>query len=134
MSSFNLEILTPDGKEFAGECESLLIKTVNGDVEILAGHTEFFAPLGIGRARITKDGKKHFASVSGGFISVTKSKVSVVATTFEFADEIDLKRAIEAKERAETLAAAASDEKSLILAKAKLQRALSRINVYEMRK
>ncbi len=129
MRSFKLEILTPDGAKFSGECESLLIRTVGGDVELLAGHTEYFAALGTGRARIILGGEKRLASVSGGFLSVKDGAVSVVATTFEFADEIDLVRAQAAKERAEALASSAEDDKTLLLAKAKLKRALSRISV-----
>ncbi len=129
MRSFKLEILTPDGTKFSGECESLLIRTANGDVELLAGHTEYFAALGTGRARILADGEKRLASVSGGFLSVKDGVVSVVATTFEFSDEIDLDRAREAKEKAEALASSAEDDKALMLAKAKLKRALSRISV-----
>ncbi len=134
MRSFKLEILTPDGIELEGECESLLIRTDIGDVEILAGHTEYFAPIGVGRARIIMNGEKKLASVSGGFLSVSREMVSVVATTFEFSDDIDIERAIAAKERAEQLKASAKNDKEVLLAKAKLQRALSRISVAEAKR
>ena len=39
MKSFHIEIVTPDGIEYEGEVESLLVRTDDGDVEILAGHT-----------------------------------------------------------------------------------------------
>lgn len=134
MNEFHLEIVTPDGIEFDGMAESLLVKSTEGDVEILSRHADYFASLGIGRARIkTKDGTKS-ASAAGGFLSVSEGNVRLVATTFEFADDIDLTRARLAKEKAEKAIAEASDDRALNLAKAKLQRALTRISVGEMRK
>ncbi len=131
VKAFHLKIVTPDGVKFDSDAESVLVKTDNGDVEILAGHIEYFAPLGVGRARIISGGEKRLASAAGGFISVTGDGVNLVATTFEFADEIDINRAKAAKERAEASISGAEDEKSADIAKAKLLRALNRISVAE---
>ena len=134
MTEFHLEIVTPDGVEFDGMAESLLVKCESGDVEILARHTDYFGSLGVGRARIkTKDGDR-LASCAGGFLSVSGDKVRLIATTFEFADDIDVERAQLAKEKAEAAISAAKDDRALALAKAKLQRALARISVGETKK
>ena len=132
MKPFHLEIVTPDGLAFSGEVESLLVRTTDGDVEILAGHAELLASLATGRARLIADGKSRFASVSGGFVSVQDSVVRLVAITFEFAEDIDSARAKAAKERAEAALKAASDERAELVAKAKLARAVSRINISEL--
>ena len=131
MREFHLQIATPDGVKFDGHAESLLIKCSEGDVEILAGHTDLVSALGIGRARIKADGKSRTASVSGGFISVSKDKVEVVATTFDYADEIDTKRAEEAKERAEAAMREAKNDAEIEHARLKLMRAINRIKVSE---
>ena len=129
MREFHLQIATPDGLEFDGEAESLLIRCETGDVEILAGHTDYFAAVGIGRARIKlKDGSRT-ASCAGGFLSVEGGVVRLAATTFEFAEDIDKKRAELAKERAEAQISAAKSDKEFTAARAKLMRALTRINV-----
>ncbi len=133
MKSFHIEIVTPDGIEYNGQVESLLVRTDDGDVEILAGHTDLLASLGVGRARIIVDGAKRFASVNGGFLSVKSGEVRLCAITFEFADQIDLKRAEAAKERAEAAIRSASDERDERIAKAKLARAASRIKVASMK-
>ncbi|MBO5946346.1 MAG: ATP synthase F1 subunit epsilon [Clostridia bacterium] len=133
MKTFNLEIVTPDGAMFEGQAESLLIKCESGDVEVLAGHADLFAPLAVGRARIKYDGKSRVASCAGGFLSVSKEKVMVVATTFEFADEIDVKRAKCAAENAEAAIKDAKDDAALEKAKLKLSRALNRIRVSELK-
>ena len=129
MTRCHLEIATPDGKCFDGEAESILLRTDDGDVEILAGHADFLASLATGRARIiTQDGER-FASASGGFVSVNSEGVRVAAVTFEFADDIDVDRAEKAKDRAEAALASAKDEKAIRIAKAKLARALNRIDI-----
>ena len=128
---FKLQIVTPDGSKFDGEIDSLIVKTDEGDVEILRGHTDYFAALGTGKAKLRSGTESRLASASGGFISVNKGEVRLVTTTFEFADEIDLARANAAKENAERAIASAKDEKSLAILKAKLARALSRISVKE---
>ena len=134
MKEFSLQIVTPDKTAFDGKAISLLIRTTAGDVEILAGHADLLCALGTGRARIrTADGKDRFASVSGGFLSVSDGAVRVAATTFEFSDELDLSRAEAAKEKAENLLKNAKDRAEIDLAKSKLQRAFSRISVKMMK-
>ena len=132
MREFHLTIATPDGVEFDGLVESLLVKTGDGDVEILAGHTDLLATLAVGRARVLTAGKSRFASVAGGFISVTKDEVALVCTTFEFADSIDVKRAEKAKEHAEELLRQAKSDKQMRAAEAKLSRALNRLKVSKL--
>ena len=132
MTPFHLEIVTPDGLAYSGEVESLLVRTDDGDVEILAKHTDFLASLSTGRARLLIQGNAKYASASGGFVSVKDGVVRLVAITFEFAEDIDLDRAKSAKERAEAALKSASGECDERVAKAKLARALSRINVSEL--
>ncbi len=133
MKAFHVEIVTPDGVEYDGMVESLLVRADDGDVEILAGHADLLASLGVGRARLLIDGNPRYASVNGGFLSVKGGKVRLCAITFEFADQIDLKRAEAAKERAEAAIRSASDNRDELVAKAKLARAASRIKVANMK-
>ena len=133
MRKFHLEIVTPDGIEYDGEVESLLVRTDDGDVEILAGHTDLLASIGVGRARLLIDGKPRFAFASGGFLSVSGGAVRLCAITFEFADQIDVKRAEAAKAKAENALEAANDERDVRIAKAKIARAAGRIRVANMK-
>ena len=129
MKEFHLQVVTPDGIFFDGPAESLLVRSEMGDIEILAGHTDLFSSLGIGRARIKCGAETRIGSAAGGFISVAKGEVKLVATTFEFKDEIDLERAKAAKEKAEEKLKNAKNDKEIALAKSKLMRAVNRINV-----
>ena len=133
MRTFHVEIVTPDGPIYSGEAESLLVHTSGGDVEILRGHADYIAAVDIGRARIIANGESKLASCAGGFLSVTKGEVRLVAVTFEFAETIDVNRARAAKERAEAAIANAKDRKAGQIAEAKLARALNRIHVSQMK-
>ncbi|MBR6569631.1 MAG: F0F1 ATP synthase subunit epsilon, partial [Clostridia bacterium] len=53
MATYHLQIVTPDRKMFDGEAEKLSMRTVGGDVCILARHIDYAAPLGTGEARVT---------------------------------------------------------------------------------
>ena len=128
MTTFQLQIVTPDGLLFEGEAERLVARTLDGDVCILARHTEYVTALGMGQARVTIDGKVRKAACIGGMLSVSGGRVRIVATTFEWAEEIDLERAQRARERAEERLKQQKDTRDIQLAEAKLKRALVRLN------
>ena len=131
MSTFHLKISTPDGLLFDGEVERLRVRAIDGDVSLLANHMDCVSAVGVGEAAVmTADGQTRTAACIGGMLSMINNEASLIATTFEWADQIDLERAKRAKEKAETKIAAITDNKhDLLLAKAKLQRALVRISV-----
>ena len=133
MKEFHIEIVTPDGLCYNDTVQSLLVRTDDGDVEILANHADLLAAIDVGRARILKNGKPIYASVNGGFLSVSSGRVKLCVITFEFADQIDVARAQRAKEEAQLILKAAKDDKAIRIAKAKLARAISRINVGNMK-
>ena len=128
MAVYHLQIVTPDRMVFDGRAERLIVRTVGGDVCILARHIDYAAPLGIGVARVTDDkGVTRVAACSGGMLSVARGEVRLIATTFEWADEIDAARAAHAQQEAEKkLSAMRKDDVDYALAEAKLKRALIR--------
>lgn len=131
MSTFHLKISTPDGLKFDGEVERLRVRMIDGDVSLLARHMDYVSAVGAGEAAILMaDGQTRNAACIGGMLAMINNEANLIATTFEWADEIDLDRAKRAKESAEArIAAAQNDDKELLLAQAKLQRALVRIGV-----
>ena len=127
MTSFPLKIVTPDGLEFDGKAEEVCVRTTSGELGVLAGHLNMVAPLGMGMATIMIDGKKRYAACIGGMISVMNKEVTLVPTTFEWAEEIDVKRAEASEERAKKVLADKAAEKTEIrMAEARLKRALIR--------
>ena len=96
----------------------------------MARHTDCVAPLGMGRATITVDGAPRYAACIGGMVSVLDGAVTLVPTTFEWADEIDADRADRSMSRArEVLDSRAASKAEIILAEARLKRALVRKSV-----
>ncbi len=128
MTPFRLQIITPEKTVFDGETEQVIVRTTVGDVGILKGHEPYCAALGIGQMRIMKDGEFRRAATSGGIIKVSKEMTTILVQTCEWSDEIDVERASAAKAAAEERIKAAKSDKDLLLADAKLKRALNRID------
>lgn len=127
MTAFQLKIVTPDGLEYDGQAEEVVVRTTTGDMGILAGHINCVAPLGMGRAMFVIDGQKKYAACIGGILSVNNGSVTLVPTTFEWAEEIDAERADRAAQRAKAvIAEKTASDTEIAMAEAKLKRALVR--------
>ena len=130
MTPFSLKIVTPDGLIFDGQAEELIVRSTTGDIGILAGHINCVAPLGMGRAMVLVDGQRRYAACIGGMVSVVDGNVTLVPTTFEWAEDIDLDRAERSYQKARnTLGNKDSTGTEIKLAEAKLRRALIRRSV-----
>jgi len=132
MSTYHLQVVSMDGLDFDGEVQKILLRTIDGDVEILARHTDYCTAIGMGTARVTMaDGTERRAACIGGMLSVMKGEVRVLPTTWEWSEDIDLERAKAAKEHAEErLKDQKLDKDARIRAEAKLYRALVRIGTH----
>ena len=134
MTPFQLKIITPDGLFFDGQAEELIVRTTSGDLGILAGHINCVAPLGMGCATVIVDGKHRYAACIGGMVSVVGGVVTLVPTTFEWAETIDEARAEASRLRAEsTLRSKNASDTELQLAQARLHRALVRKSVASLK-
>ena len=129
MSSYHLQVISMDGLEFDGQVQKILLSTIDGDVEILARHTDYCTAIGMGTARVTmEDGTERKAACIGGMLSVMKGEVRVFPTTWEWSEDIDIERAKAAKARAEErLKDQKLDKDARVRAEAKLYRALVRL-------
>ena len=128
MTPFKLQIITPEKKVFDGETEQIIVRTTVGDVGILNGHEPYCAALGVGQMRIMINGEFRRAATSGGIIKVSKESTTILVQTCEWADEIDVERAEAAQQAAEERKKAAKSDAEIMLAEAKLSRALNRID------
>ena len=130
MKSFPLKIVTPDGVRYDGQAEEVIVRATTGDMGFMAGHTNCVATLGMGRAMVVVDGEKHYGACIGGMISVMDGTITLLPTTFEWAKDIDLARAENAKAQAEeVLKNKNATDTDILLAKARLRRALVRTSV-----
>lgn len=129
MKNYLLEIVTPERKVYSNQVEMLVARAVSGEIGILAGHTPLVTSLAIGPLRVKKDDTEHLISVMKGFMQVSPDKVVILAEAAELAEEIDIDRAMRAKERAEERIREKKDEIDFKRAELALQRAIARIKV-----
>ena len=128
--TFPLKIVTPDGLIFDGQADKLIVRTTTGDTAILARHINAVFPLGMGQAMVESEGQRRTAACIGGLLSVVDGEVTLVPTTFEWADQIDADRADKSLQRAEgILSNKDSSAAEIQLAEARLKRALIRKSV-----
>lgn len=134
MSTFHLEIVTPDRLFFSEEVETVIVRGIEGDLAILKGRAPITTPLKIGMVRIFQDGEEKVAAVVDGYISVVDNKATVVTEAAEWPGEIDVERAQAAKGRAETLLKDGKDNIDVARAELALERALNRLSVSNLKK
>lgn len=84
MTVFPLKIVTPEGLIYDGTAEEVVVRTVSGDLGILAGHVNCVAPLGTGRAVMIANGEKRGADCNGGVLSVMDGRVTLVVHEFRW--------------------------------------------------
>ena len=130
MATFRLQVVSMDGLEYDGEVQRIKLRTIHGDLAILARHMNYVTAIGMGTATVVlEDGTERKAACIGGMLTMMNNLCRVIPTTWEWGDEIDLERAQEAKKRAEErLADSNLEEIARVNAEAKLYRALVRIN------
>ena len=133
MMPFTLKIVTPDGLFFDGQAEQLIVRTTTGDIGIMARHMNYLAPLGMGRAVVVSDGQRRAAACIGGMVSVVNGDVTLVPTTFEWAEDIDVERAEKSFQKATKIVEENASETDVKLAKAKISRAMVRKGVAKYR-
>ena len=130
MTAFPLKILTPDGVAYDGTVTAVSCRTIDGQIQLLANHIDYTTALGLGEAHITReDGTKRRAACMGGMVSMIDGECRLLATTFEWAEDIDKERAERSKARAEAILAQKADAREMELAQARLKRALVRSSV-----
>jgi len=97
---FNLKILTPEREFFDSDVEAVTISAPDGKVTILADHAPFMMPVTVGLIRIKRDGIWEDSVNSEGFMEVHHDGVLIYVQSCEHPDEIDSRRAEEARRRA----------------------------------
>ncbi len=129
MSTFSIQVVSLDGQEYTGNVQRIRLRTIDGDVAILAGHTNYCTAIGMGTAELTmEDSTKRSAACIGGMLSVMDGVCRVLPTTWEWDNEIDVERAQRAKDRAEEkLKQQNLSEQEKVRTEAKLYRALVRL-------
>jgi len=130
----HLEIVTAERVVLSDDVDMINAPTKDGRVGILPRHAPLLTILEVGELDIIKDGVTMPFAISGGFMEVLPTRVTILADTAERADEIDEARAEEARRAAEQRIAERKSDQDLALAEAELRRALIQLKVAQLKK
>ena len=134
MSTFSLQIITPEKIFFEGDVQRVIVRTTEGDVGILAKHEKYVAALPSGPIKITmEDGSERLAALSGGAVKVSPSQTAILANAVEWAEDIDVDWAKRSEQDALRRKENSKDQQELQYAEMKLKRALNRLRVSSMK-
>ena len=129
--TFQLEIVTPEKMVVRDQAEEMQIPGKKGYLGILPGHAPLITELAVGEITYRNSGTTHHLSVAWGFAEVLPDKVTILAECAERAEDIDVKRAQESKQRAEERLKSGSTEVDYTRAEVALKRAETRLEVAE---
>ncbi|MBR5371331.1 MAG: ATP synthase F1 subunit epsilon [Oscillospiraceae bacterium] len=134
MSTFQLQIITPEKIFFEGNVQRVIVRTTEGDVGILAKHEKYVAALPSGPIKVTlEDGTERIAALSGGAVKVSPSQTAILANAVEWAEDIDIDWAKRSEEDALRRKEQSKNAHDMERAELKLQRALNRLRVSSMK-
>src|SRR3989339_1393990 len=130
-NKIKFKIVTPERTVFEDQIDQVTLPTADGEITVLPNHIPLISILVPGELDVKAGGKEIAMAVSGGMIEVQKNEITILADTAERAEEIDVKRAEEAKDRAEKLKEERiqADETQYATAAAILEKNLARIRV-----
>lgn len=130
MAQIHLEVVTPKGPVVSEDVDIVTAPGVEGEFGVLANHAPFLSAITTGTLVFKQDKQEKFLMVSAGFAEVSNNKATFLVETAEYGHDVDVDRALEAKERAEKrLAMETAQDEGLNRARAQasLQRAVARL-------
>ncbi|MCH5264841.1 MAG: ATP synthase F1 subunit epsilon [Lachnospiraceae bacterium] len=130
LKKFQLEVISPERVFYTGDVEMVELTTTEGDIGIYAEHIPLTTIVAPGVLTITESGsEKKEAAVLEGFMEITQEKVTILAQSCEWPEEIDVNRAIEARERAERRLKSSDANINVSRAELALRKSLIRIEL-----
>lgn len=130
LKKFQLEVISPERIFYTGEVEMVELTTTEGDIGIYADHIPLTTIIAPGVMTITEAGNQtKQAAVLEGFMEITQDKVTILAQSCEWPDEIDIHRAKEAKARAERRLKSVDESINTSRAELALRKSLIRLEI-----
>lgn len=130
MDTFGLKIIASDRVFYEGRCRKLILPAPDGEMGILANHENMVIAVTVGDARMeAEEGSWVDVAVGAGFAEIVNNRVTVLVDTAERPEEIDVRRAEEAKERAEEQMRQKQSIQEYYRTQASLARAMNRLKV-----
>lgn len=128
--TFNIEAITPSGTVFKTTAEFLKLRTVNGDIGIMAKHTPLVTELSYGEMTVKSvTGEEVRYYVDGGFLEVNRERVLILGDEIIESSHIDIERAHKEKEIEESKLSKLKEEEDIATANKKIQENLMKIKI-----
>ena len=128
--TFGMEIYASNKLFFTGRAKSLVFPAVDGEQTFLAHHSNMVCAIIPGELRFEDEaGKETLVAVSSGFVEMINNRVKLFCLTAESPEEIDFRRAQEAKERAEEQMRQKQSIQEYYHTQASLARAMNRLRL-----
>ena len=129
MKTFKIKMIASNRIVFDGEATSVTFPSIDGQIQIMADYEPFIIPITTGELKLVKaDGEVMYSVVGRGFVKVTAhGSTQLIVDTLEKPEEIDIRRAQEAKERAEEQLRQKLSQQQYFIHKAAMARAMSRL-------
>ncbi len=124
-----LNVITPEKQFYEGDVTMVELTTTEGNIGVYPNHIPLTAVVSPGVLTIHEEGEKKQASLISGFITILPDSVTIMAEVAEWPDEIDFKRAEEARARAERRLTSGETELDTLRAEMALKRALVRLGL-----
>lgn len=124
-----LEIVTPERLVYSESVDEVVLPSVEGYMGVRPGHAPLLAMLDVGEISYRVGSTEQLLAVAGGYAEVLRDAVSILAETCELAEEIDVRRAEQARDRASGALKANASEAEFKRAEVSLKKAISRIEV-----
>jgi F-type H+-transporting ATPase subunit epsilon len=126
---FTLEIISPERIFYSGSANFIEFTTSEGEVGVYKNHIPMTNILMPGIIRIHEEDEIKLAAVMSGFVVILKDKIKIMAEVAEWPEEIDLKRAEEARTRAERRLKEGGPHVNMMRAEIALKRSIVRIEL-----
>jgi F-type H+-transporting ATPase subunit epsilon len=134
MSKLLVEIITPQRQAFSQEVDAITVPTTQGTVGVLAKHVPLFTSLSDGEIKLTTGAKEYYLAIGGGFMEVTRGRVSILVSRAAHAHELNEAQIRKAQEAARDVIKRRAKGAELANAQAVLRRSLIELKVFKRRK
>ena len=133
MATFNLTVVSAEEKIFSGDVKSIQATGIEGELGVLPGHTPLLTAIKPGIVKLTlEDNNEEVIYVSGGFLEVQPTIVTVLADVAIRGNELDSERILAAKKRAEDNIREHHSDANYEVLTAKLSKELAKLRAYEL--
>lgn len=127
-AKIRLRIVTPSKELYNDNADMVIMRGTNGDIGVLKGHQPLTTTLGYGLLKIKNGEKELISTLFGGFVDVQPDVITILTDSAEWVNDIDIKRAEDAKKRAEERLNSKDANIDFLRAELALKRANLRIN------